>query len=478
MVDLPPSDQFIDGEWRSARSQAIARPIVNPTDESIITEVVDGSVDDVDAAVRAAQEALHGPWGSAPPSERSRALRAVSAALVEHRDRLARLESLNVGKLLASSLDDVEFAAACFAYSASLALQLDGRRYSDPLLVADIRREPVGVVGVITPFNFPLAIASTKIAGALAAGCTVVHKPSENTPLTALLLAELLAGAGLPAGVYNLVLGDGETVGASIVEHPGTDKIAFTGSTSAGIQVLAAAARQVKRASVELGGKSANIVFADADLDEAIQIAHDAYVFNSGQCCDAGTRLLVEEPVYDDVVAGLAERARSARLGDPFAAETDLGPLIDADARSRVEEYVREALEEGALVTAGAELPDCGFFAAPTVVSAIDNRARIAQEEIFGPVLVVIPFDSEDDAVRLANASPYGLAAGVQTGSVDRVYRLASRLRVGTVYVNNWGNGNPEIPFGGVKASGFGREHGPEGLAEYLEVKSVVTSVR
>ena len=328
---------------------------------------------------------------------------------------------------------------------------------------------------MITPFNYPLALSAIKIAAALAAGCTVVHKPSEHTPLSALALAGIVLETDLPAGAYNVVNGSGAGAGGALVRHPDVAKIVFTGSTAVGSEVAAEAARTVKRVTMELGGKSANIVCADADLAEAIPRSHRAYTMNAGQYCESGSRLFVERAIHDELAEGLAERARGLAPGDALDPATELGPLINEAAAARVHGLVERGVEAGASVLAGSE-PRAGFYA-PTVIAGADHASEIVQTEIFGPVVALLPFDDVEDAIRLANSTAFGLAAGIQTGDLGRGLRIAERLQAGTVWVNDWATGNLTIPVGGHKRSGIGREGGPEGLAEYLEYKSILASL-
>jgi acyl-CoA reductase-like NAD-dependent aldehyde dehydrogenase len=342
--------------------------------------------------------------------------------------------------------------------------------------LAYTRREPIGVVAAITPFNFPLILSTTKIAPALAAGNTIVHKPAEETPLTALRLAELLSEAGVPDGVYNVITGDG-AVGDALVRDPRVDKIAFTGSTAVGRLVAQSAAQTVKKATIELGGKGANLIFADADLPAAINTAVAAFVFNTGQFCMAGSRLLVERPVYQDVVEALGQACAHVPVGDPFAEGTVVGPMAGPRHLGKVRSYLDRAAASGVRVLGDARMPENGFYVGPTVLDGVDQDSVYVQEEIFGPVLTVQPFDTEEEAIRLANGTPYGLAAGVQTGRVDRAHRVAAALHAGIVWVNGWALLDVAMPFGGCKQSGYGRENGPEGLAEYLQTKSVIVSL-
>jgi acyl-CoA reductase-like NAD-dependent aldehyde dehydrogenase len=376
---------------------------------------------------------------------------------------------------------DVATAAEMLEYYGTLAGSVQGAvRSTAAPMMAYTRREAIGVVGAITPFNFPLVLSLSKIAPALAAGNTVVHKPSEETPLTALLMADLLTEAGVPAGVFSVVTGGAEA-GAALVEDPRVDKIAFTGSTAVGRSIASTAARTLKHVTVELGGKSANIIFADADLDAAIGTAINGFVYNTGQFCMAGSRVLVERPVYEDVVAAVAAASGHVPVGDPFAESTVIGPMSGPRHQAKVRDVVQRAEASGIRVlgagSADAGTGDGGFFVRPTVLADVDQASPFVQEEIFGPVLTVQPFDSEEEAIRLANDTPYGLAAGLQTTNVTRAHRVAAALQAGLVWVNTWGVLDVAMPIGGYKDSGYGREAGPEGLDEYLQTKSVLVNL-
>jgi acyl-CoA reductase-like NAD-dependent aldehyde dehydrogenase len=398
--------------------------------------------------------------------------------LRERAEWFARVESLNTGKPITfSRMIDVPNTIAHFEYYGCLAAGIEGAtRATAAPAHAYTRREPIGVIGAITPFNFPLILSTTKIAPALAAGNTVVHKPAEETPLTALMIAELLAEAGVPDGVFNVVTG-GPAVGDALVRDPKVDKIAFTGSTAVGRRIAATAAGTLKQVTVELGGKSANLIFADADIDAAVNTAVSGFVFNTGQFCMAGSRLLVQRPVYDQVLNAVAEAVRHVPVGDPFDGATVVGPMTGAAHLAKVRAFTDEAVASGVTMFTGPPPDGDGFFVAPTVLADVAQDSPLVQEEIFGPVLTVQPFDTEDEAVRLANGTGYGLAAGLQTGDVARAHRVAAALRAGIVWVNGWGVLDVAVPFGGYGQSGYGREYGPEGLDEYLHTKSVVISL-
>jgi aldehyde dehydrogenase (NAD+)/betaine-aldehyde dehydrogenase len=426
--------------------------------------------------VTAARAALDGAWGKTPATERSRLLHALADAIVANRKELAELETRNVGKAISSVKLELNQAVENFRFYASAIATIAGR--SNPIggsLLFYSLKEPVGVAAQIVPWNYPLTMATWKLAPALAAGCSVVLKPDPQTPLTALRLAELAAEVGFPAGVINIVPGDGPTTGAYLVSHPGVDKVAFTGSTRTGAEIMRLAAEPLKRVTLELGGKSPNLVFADANLADALPSTAWAIYYAAGQSCEARSRVLVERPLYDEFVAGLGDLAARVKVGDPLDAETQMGSLISGAHRDRVHGFVERGAGAGAEVVAGGEVPDGpGAFYPATVVAGLDNSAEIAQEEVFGPVVTVIPFEDEADAVRIANGVRYGLMATVWTGDPARGHRLAARIKSGTVGINMPYSAFPGIPFGGYKQSGFGRELGLETLELYLETKSVI----
>jgi acyl-CoA reductase-like NAD-dependent aldehyde dehydrogenase len=429
---------------------------------------------DVDRAVEAAREALDGAWRKTGPTERSRLLHALADAVVANRAELAELEARNVGKAISSVKAELGVVVETLRFYASAIGSIGGR--ANPVggsLLFYSLKEPVGVCGQIVPWNYPLMLATWKLAPALAAGCTVVLKPDPLTPLTALRLAELAAEAGIPEGVVNVVPGDGPVVGAHLVAHPGVDLIAFTGSTATGAEVMRLAADPLKRVILELGGKSPNIVFADANLDDAVASSAWAIFYSAGQSCEARSRLLVEASVYEEVVARVTELATRVKVGDPLDPETQMGSLISETHREKVHGFVAAA---GGDVTTGGAIGDGpGAFYPPTVIAAVDHSSTVAQEEVFGPVVVAVPFEDEADAVRLANDVRYGLMATVWTGDPARGHRVAQQVQAGTVGINMPYTAFPGIPFGGYKQSGFGRELGIETLDEYLETKSVIT---
>jgi acyl-CoA reductase-like NAD-dependent aldehyde dehydrogenase len=470
---------FIGGETVEPASGE-TRELVEPaTGAPLATAALAGEAD-VDRAVEAARAALDGPWGKTPGNERARLLHALADAITANRGELAELDARNLGKAISSVKAELHQAVENFRFYGSAIASIAGR--ANPIggsLLFYSLKEPVGVAAQIVPWNYPLMMATWKLAPALAAGCAVVLKPDPQTPLTTLRLAELAAEVGFPAGAINVVPGDGPTTGAYLVRHPGIDKIAFTGSTKTGGEIMRLASDPVKRVTLELGGKSPNLIFADADLADAVPSSIWAIFYAAGQSCEARSRLLVEQSHYDDVVAEVSELAGKVRVGDPLDPETQMGSLISGAHRERVHGFVeraREAEAEAEVVAGGAVPEGAGAFYPATVVAATDNRAEIAQEEVFGPVVTVIPFGDEADAIRIANDVRYGLMATVWTGDPARGHRVAARIKAGTVGINMPYTAFPGIPFGGYKQSGFGRELGLETLELYLETKSVIVA--
>jgi acyl-CoA reductase-like NAD-dependent aldehyde dehydrogenase len=469
---------FINGKWLPS-SDGATSAVINPATGEQAAWVAAATTADVDAAVAAAAAAFEdGRWSGLSGRERSRVLNRAALLMRERAEDLALTESTDVGKPITfARVVDVATAADQYEYVAALAQQLDGSVRETPLAAhAFTKREPLGVVAAITPFNFPLILSSTKIAPALAAGNSVVHKPASDTPLTALLMAEILTEAGVPAGVFNVVTGSGAALGDHLVAHPDVSKVAFTGSTEIGRDVAALAGRNLRPVTAELGGNAANILFADADLDKAIGTVIGAFVFNSGQFCMGGPRLLVERPIYETVLAILKDAVAGVPVGDPAYPETVMGPLASRKQLEKVISCVESAKADGGEIVVGGEPLDLdgGFYYKPTVIAGLGNDAAAVQEEIFGPVLTVQPFDTEEEAIALANSTEYGLASGVQTSSISRAHRVSSKLNAGIVWVNSWALLDPAVPFGGVKNSGWGREYGPEALESYTRTKSVI----
>ncbi|MFQ5527280.1 MAG: aldehyde dehydrogenase family protein [Thermoanaerobaculia bacterium] len=475
---LPPAKLFIGGEWTSPEGgETFATE--NPATEETLCEVASGSSADVDKAVDAARAALDGAWGKTSARDRGRILWNVADALEARIDEFALVETLDNGKpIFESRYVDVPAAIAALRYYAGWADKIHGDSFpvEGPFVFAYTRREPMGVVGAITPWNFPIIQALWKIAAALACGNTVIHKPASYTPLTALKFAELAAEAGLPAGALNVLSGGGSAVGGSMVDHPGIAKISFTGSTEVGQGIMKQAAETVKRVTLELGGKSPNIVFADGNVDAAVKGAYNGIFYGKGEVCAAGSRLLVERSVHDQLLEKLVARTEKLQPGDPLHPKTRMGALVSSSQRDTVMGYVDIGKGEGAEVATGGTAADVdgkGYFMHPTILTGVDNSMRVAQEEIFGPVLVVIPFEEPEEAVALANASIYGLAAGVWTRDVGRAHKVAAQLEAGTVWINQYNWYDSGAPFGGYKQSGYGRELGRAALDYYTETKTV-----
>jgi len=470
---------LVDGEWVDAASGETFQTI-NPATEEALAEVAQAGEGDVDAAVAAARRAFErADWSGISPHVRARYLHAIADQIEAHAEELAALESLDIGVPLAFSRIQVNGAAERFRYYAGWTTKICGTtNASDDSRFIYIVREPMGVCALINAWNFPLVMAASKLAPALACGNTAVLKPAEQSPLTTARLAELIQQAGLPKGVVNVVQGHGAVVGARMAAHPDVDKIAFTGSTAVGRSIVQASAGNMKKATLELGGKSPNIIFADADLDAATYASALAFCRNSGQVCSAGTRLLVHESAHDEVVERIAAIASRYRVGSPFAADTNLGPLISARQLDRVLGYIQTGLQQGAkLVLGGSRIGQVGHFVQPTIFTRVTNDMTIAREEIFGPVLSVIPFEDEADAIAKANDTPYGLAAAVWTRDTSRAHRVMRAIRSGRVWINTYAEADPVMSIGGYKQSGYGRELGAESIDAYTQTKSVLMRV-
>jgi aldehyde dehydrogenase (NAD+) len=472
---------FIDGKEVPSASGKTFNTI-NPATGQVLAQVAQGAAEDIDRAVRAARRAFEGPWRQWKPQDRQLAMLRLAELVEKHYDELAMLDTLDLGAPIARTMLGRKRAGALLRYYGGLAVSTHGETIDSSFMPGEsltyTLKEPVGVVGAINPWNGPIGMAIWKLCPVLASGCTVVLKPSELAPLSPLRLAQLCAEAGIPDGVVNVVTGLGDA-GAALAEHPGVDKIAFTGSTEVGRKIVRASAGNLKRLSMELGGKSANIVFADANLELAVPGSAMAVYMNSGQICSAGTRLFVQRPIYEEFVERVAEFAKSLRVGDPLDPQTQMGPLVSAEQLDRVCSYMQIGKDQGARAMAGGERLTAGdlangYFVPPTLFVDVNDDMRIAREEIFGPVAAVLPFDTVEEAISRGNDSEYGLGGGVWTSDLSNAHRVSKGLRTGTVWVNCYQVLDPAVPFGGYKMSGFGRESGNEHIQEFLETKAVM----
>jgi betaine-aldehyde dehydrogenase len=471
---------YVNGQWVSAASGATFS-VYDPSTEEVIAQVAEATAADVDKAVKAARAAFDsGPWPATTAQDRGRILFKLADKIRQNQPMLAELECRNTGKPIVEAEYDISDVATCFEYYGGLANKVNGSVMPVPANALSFTlREPVGVAGQIIPWNYPLLMAAWKLAPALAAGCTCVLKPAEQTPLTAMEFANWLEEAGLPPGVVNIINGAGEIAGAALVAHPGVDKIAFTGSAAVGKMIVKSAADTLKRVTLELGGKSPNMFFADADWEAAVDGALFGVFINQGEVCSAGSRILVEKKIYSKFVEAMTEKAKRIKLGPPLERDTKMGPLVSKEQYDRVSSYLELGKKEAKTAIGGGRAKSFakGFYVEPTIFYDVDNSARISREEIFGPVASVIPFEDEADAIKIANDTPYGLAGAVWTRDIYKAFRIVKSMRAGIIWVNHMQPTYVEAPWGGYKQSGFGRELGPWGLEEYLETKQVYVNL-
>ncbi len=477
--------QYIDGAWVTSKAGAV-RDIINPYNQEIIAKVTEGDESDTKDAIAAARKAFdRGDWSATPATERGKIVHKIADFIERDREELAELESLDTGKTVEESRGDMDDIAGVFRYYAEMADKDGGEIIDSPIpnSISKVVREPVGVCGQITPWNYPLLQASWKLAPALAAGNTLIMKPSEITPLTSIKVFELMEEAGVPSGVANLVLGPGNSVGAELSVSDDVDLISFTGGIATGKKIMQAASSNVKKLALELGGKNPNVVFADAGFETAVDQAMNAVFFHAGQICSAGTRLIVEESIHDEFVEALADRVGKIRLGSGFDESTQMGPLISQEHLDKVVDYVEKGKQEGATVAVGGERPDDpelqgGFFYLPTILTNCTTDMSVVQNEGFGPVITVEKFSTEEEAVKLANNSIYGLSGGVFTNDIAKAERCVANMRMGTVWINEFNLYFPHAPWGGFKQSGIGRELGKPGLEEYQETKHIFQNLK
>lgn len=484
-MSLNKKQLYIDGKWVDAQS-GNTREIINPFNQEVIATVAEGDETDTQAAIAAARKAFdQGDWSSTPATERGNIVRKIAELIERDKEELAELESLDTGKTVEESRGDMDDIAGVFRYYADLADKDGGEIIDSPVpnSISRVVHEPVGVCGQITPWNYPLLQASWKLAPALATGNTLIMKPSEITPLTTVKVFELMEEAGVPAGVANLVLGAGSTVGAELSSNVDVDLISFTGGIVTGKKIMQAASINVKKLALELGGKNPNVIFADADFETAVDQALNAVFFHAGQICSAGTRVIVEESIHDKFVDALVDRVKNIKLGSGFSEDTQMGPLISAEHLAKVEKYVETGIQEGAKIAVGGGRPENpelqnGFFYLPTIFTGCTTDMKVVQDEAFAPIITVEKFTTEEEAIRLANDSIYGLAGGVWTNDIVKAERCVAKMRMGTVWINEFNLYFPHAPWGGYKQSGIGRELGRLGMEEYTETKHIFHNLK